>query len=286
MSAEPMYTAQQITIPPALPLLIKQFTKAAIKTQPSDLLQWATEYFEALAAGHAPPASGRLSSSATGSAAVAPSAVAATSAAAAPTAHGADGSQAEVTLARLRALSAELQGGPAEVPRDVLLGLCARLGFPEQAVRDALGVGEFGDAVPWIKFMALEAAELRPGFLDTLGVLVEALAEDGTDGMPVAAFEEAYAFLAGLDDEEPPHVVDAVLAGLADNSTVTLDDIIAARSAATADTEPVEPTEDLSIEGRHIDDDVRRLALLAARKKGKGKKNGAACSNRWEGRKV
>lgn len=37
-------TDKQICIPPELPQLLKQFTKAAIQTQPQDLIQWAAEY--------------------------------------------------------------------------------------------------------------------------------------------------------------------------------------------------------------------------------------------------
>lgn len=37
-------TDKQICIPPELPELLKQFTKAAIRTQPQDLIQWASEY--------------------------------------------------------------------------------------------------------------------------------------------------------------------------------------------------------------------------------------------------
>lgn len=36
-------TDKQICIPPELPELLKQFTKAAIRTQPQDLIQWAAE---------------------------------------------------------------------------------------------------------------------------------------------------------------------------------------------------------------------------------------------------
>ena len=39
--SEPIYTAEQIKIPPDLPDILKDFTKAAIRTQPSDLLEWS-----------------------------------------------------------------------------------------------------------------------------------------------------------------------------------------------------------------------------------------------------
>ncbi|KYO48457.1 ropporin-1-like protein [Alligator mississippiensis] len=38
---ETMFCAQQIKIPPELPDILKQFTKAAIRTQPCDVLQWS-----------------------------------------------------------------------------------------------------------------------------------------------------------------------------------------------------------------------------------------------------
>ncbi|XP_016135792.1 ropporin-1-like protein isoform X2 [Sinocyclocheilus grahami] len=57
---ETMYCAQQINIPPELPDVLKQFTKAAIKTQPRDVLQWATDYFSALSKGQNQPVKERL----------------------------------------------------------------------------------------------------------------------------------------------------------------------------------------------------------------------------------
>ena len=38
---EPYYCSQQINIPPELPDILKQFTKAAIRTQPKDVLAWS-----------------------------------------------------------------------------------------------------------------------------------------------------------------------------------------------------------------------------------------------------
>lgn len=40
----PLYTAEQITIPPSFPDILKDFTKAAIRTQPEDLLEWSAAY--------------------------------------------------------------------------------------------------------------------------------------------------------------------------------------------------------------------------------------------------
>ncbi len=39
-----MYTASQITVSSDLPEILKQYTKAAIKTNPSDLVLWSYQY--------------------------------------------------------------------------------------------------------------------------------------------------------------------------------------------------------------------------------------------------
>jgi len=49
------YCTDQIQIPPQFPQILKQYVKAAMKTQPRDLLQWTSDYFNALAKGQAPP---------------------------------------------------------------------------------------------------------------------------------------------------------------------------------------------------------------------------------------
>jgi len=43
---EPYYCSQQIHVPPDLPDILKQFTKAAIKTQPTDILAWSSAYVD------------------------------------------------------------------------------------------------------------------------------------------------------------------------------------------------------------------------------------------------
>jgi len=55
-----LYCTQQIQIPPNLPGILKAFTKAAIRTQPPDLLTWSISYFECMAKGEVPPVKDRL----------------------------------------------------------------------------------------------------------------------------------------------------------------------------------------------------------------------------------
>ncbi|XP_026322564.1 uncharacterized protein LOC113232142 [Hyposmocoma kahamanoa] len=57
---EQMYCSQQIVIPPKFPYILKRYCKAAIKTQPYDLLRWSFEYFKALSLRRPPPVKLRL----------------------------------------------------------------------------------------------------------------------------------------------------------------------------------------------------------------------------------
>nr|CAI5817088.1 unnamed protein product [Callosobruchus analis] len=44
---EQVYCQGEISIPPTFPFLLKQYAKAAIRSQPTDLLKWSTAYFVA-----------------------------------------------------------------------------------------------------------------------------------------------------------------------------------------------------------------------------------------------
>lgn len=52
---EKIYCAEEIAIPVNFPIILKNYTKAAIRTQPYDLLRWSCAYFRAMAEGKIPP---------------------------------------------------------------------------------------------------------------------------------------------------------------------------------------------------------------------------------------
>ncbi|XP_020568341.1 ropporin-1-like protein isoform X2 [Oryzias latipes] len=60
-----LYCAEQINIPPELPDILKNFAKAAIRTQPMDLLAWSAAYFNDLSKGECLPVKDRLEIDAT-----------------------------------------------------------------------------------------------------------------------------------------------------------------------------------------------------------------------------
>ena len=51
-----MHKNKDFHIPSGLQDLLKEYAKAAIKTQPKDILKWSYLYFDALATGRKPPA--------------------------------------------------------------------------------------------------------------------------------------------------------------------------------------------------------------------------------------
>ncbi|XP_033330254.2 ropporin-1-like protein [Megalopta genalis] len=60
MSDDALFCAEQIKIPPTFPDILRLYMKAAIRTQPYDLLRWTCAYFRALANGELPPVKKRL----------------------------------------------------------------------------------------------------------------------------------------------------------------------------------------------------------------------------------
>lgn len=59
-AASSHYSSHPIQIPPEFPKILKQYTKAAIRTQPADLLLWSASYFRCLSNGEVPPTKERL----------------------------------------------------------------------------------------------------------------------------------------------------------------------------------------------------------------------------------
>jgi len=214
-ASEPLYSAEQIHIPSDLPDILKQFTKAAIKTRPDNLMQWAADYFSALADGRAPPVASRVTILAAPAAGTA-----------GDSSSSSSSSLADLTFAHLAALTLELSEGGDCVGKTALIDACARLKFPEQAVKDALGVGDFGDIVPWRTFVALEAATLQPGMQDTLAIMARLFSKEGTaaGGIPFTVFREVYTFLGGLDSDMAGSI-ESTLKGLAGRAVVHIADL-------------------------------------------------------------
>jgi len=60
MSEAPKYHSQRVNVPTELPHILKQYTKALIKTQPPNYIAWSAAYFAALAEKRPLPVKPRL----------------------------------------------------------------------------------------------------------------------------------------------------------------------------------------------------------------------------------
>lgn len=177
---EPYYCSQQITIPPALPDILKQFTKAAIRTQPKDVLAWSAAYFRAMSKGETPPVTERLEM---------------------PVAT--QKTDSGLTPGLLRVLNKQL--GPKKT---VVLSLIEEkwtdVALPKEQFDDLVRIGSFGGDVEWNKFFALACSALAENITDAMRIVCEILTADpegGPSRIPFPLFKDLYTYLAQIDGE-------------------------------------------------------------------------------------
>ncbi|XP_016152114.1 PREDICTED: ropporin-1-like protein [Ficedula albicollis] len=190
---ETMFCAQQIKIPPELPDILKQFTKAAIRTQPYDVLQWAAAYFSALSKGEPLPVKERLEM---------------------PLA--AKKKDAGLTPGLLKVLHKQLSSkGMVTVAE--LREKWKHLGLPEEQLGAILQLGSFGEEVEWMKFLALGCSVLGGSLLSSMKQACEILTRDPEGGaarIPFETFSFLYLYLASIDGELSKAETKAFLLGI------------------------------------------------------------------------
>ncbi|XP_041365993.1 ropporin-1-like protein [Gigantopelta aegis] len=187
---EPYYCSQQINIPPDLPDILKQFTKAAIRTQPKDVLAWSAAYFRAMAKGETPPVKERLEM---------------------PVAT--QKTDTGLTPGLLRVLNRQL--GPKKVvPVNKIEVKWLDLALPKEQFDDLIRIGNFCGDVEWNKFFALAASALGADITDAMKVICEILTADAEGGPARIAFRlftDLYSYLAQIDGEiSQQHVSDVI----------------------------------------------------------------------------
>jgi len=197
---EPMYSAEQIKIPPALPDILKQFTKAAIRTQPGDLLAWSAAYFEALSAGKAPPVKNRFE-------------------------------QVEeaqpITPGLLSVLHRQLQY-ETTVPVDTLRQKWIQLSLPKDRLEEILTLGNFVSDVNWLNFLSLSCTSLENNLTDAVTLLCKILTTDPEGGparIDYELFKKLYTYLAEVDGNITQEHIEAVVAYL-DNDAAKNENMI------------------------------------------------------------
>jgi len=188
-TTEPMYCSQQINIPPELPNILKQFTKAAIRTQPSDLLQWAAAYFEALSKGEKPPVKERLDFQM--------------------------GQVKDKTLTKESVAVLHRQLGDKPIVeyskvQDKWHALC----LSSDELNDIMKLGSFAEEFEWLKFLALACSHISSNIATALEALCDIVTKDLEGGQSRVEFETfryLYKYLAIIDGDIPLNHVNDVL---------------------------------------------------------------------------
>ncbi|XP_059183097.1 ropporin-1-like protein isoform X2 [Centropristis striata] len=188
-----MYCAQQISIPPELPDILKNFTKAAIRTQPKDLLQWSEAYFSALSKGECLPVKDRLEMNV-----------------------ATQKTDTGLTPGLLKTLHKQLsprQTCSKEELQKKWKGLC----LPMDQLETLLSLGNFGSDIDWMEFFALGCSALGGTLMSSLKFACEILTEDEEGGaarIPFSIFVKLYTYLAHLDGDMPQDHIDLFLRSL------------------------------------------------------------------------
>ncbi|XP_010115735.1 PREDICTED: ropporin-1-like protein [Chlamydotis macqueenii] len=187
---ETMFCAQQIKIPPELPDILKQFTKAAIRTQPRDVLRWAAAYFSALSKGEPLPVKERIEM---------------------PLAT--ENTDAGLTIGLLKVLHKQLSPkGMVNVAE--LKEKWEHFCLPEEQLKAILQLDDFGEEVEWMKVLALGCSMLSGSLLSSMKHACEILTSDPEGGaarIPFETFSFLYSYLAGIDGEIPEEKMEAFL---------------------------------------------------------------------------
>ncbi|NXG53161.1 ROP1L protein, partial [Psilopogon haemacephalus] len=187
---ETVFCGQQIKIPPELPDILKQFTKAAVRTQPSDVLWWAAAYFSALSKGEPLPVKERIEM---------PLATLET--------------DVGLTPGFLKVLHKQLSPkGTVTVTelKEKWQNLC----LPDKQLQVILQLDDFGEEVEWMKFLALGCSMLSKSLQRSMECACKILTTDPEGGAAPVAFETfsfLYSYLASMDGEIPEEEREAFL---------------------------------------------------------------------------
>ncbi|XP_021114277.1 ropporin-1-like protein isoform X2 [Heterocephalus glaber] len=188
-----MFCAQQIHIPPELPDILKQFTKAAIRTQPADLLQWSAGYFLALSQGDPLPIKDRVELS-----------------------MATQKTDTGLTQGLLRVLHKQCSH-EACVALPELEHKWRTLCLPVEKLRALIGLDPCEDEIEWVKFLALGCSALGGSLNSAMKHFCEILTPDPEGGqarIPFDTFSYVYRYLSRLDSDVSALDTESYLAAL------------------------------------------------------------------------
>ncbi|XP_029172404.1 ropporin-1-like protein [Nylanderia fulva] len=172
---QPLF-GREITVPAKLPMILKQFCKAAIRTQPHDLIKWSGSYFRALADGEEPPVKSRLEY---------------------PPPSTASG----LTLGFLRVLLRQFGNYNKTLPIEIVSHRWDCLCLDRKDFDAIITIGKFQDVCEVKKFLAIAVGLLGANLTETMIMICQLLTHEPDGGsamIPFNLFMEIYEYLAGL----------------------------------------------------------------------------------------
>ncbi|XP_050452868.1 uncharacterized protein LOC126852275 [Cataglyphis hispanica] len=167
---------REIAIPAKLPIILKQFCKAAIRTQPHDLLKWSGSYFRALADGEEPPVKSRLEY---------------------PPPSTASG----LTLGFLKVLLRQFGNYNKILPIEIVSHRWDCLCLDRKDFDAIVAIGKFQRTCQVKKFLAIAVGFLGANLTETMIMICQLFTHEPDGGsamIPLTLFMETYEYLAGL----------------------------------------------------------------------------------------
>ncbi|KYN06633.1 Ropporin-1-like protein [Cyphomyrmex costatus] len=167
---------REFAVPARLPTILKQFCKAAIRTQPYDLLKWSSSYFRALADGEEPPIKSRLEY---------------------PPPSTASG----LTLGFLRVLLRQFGNYNKTLPIETILHRWNCLCLDHRDFDTILVIGGFHHTCQVKKFLAVAVGLLGTNLTETMIMVCQLFSHEPDGGsamIPLTLFMEIYEYLAKL----------------------------------------------------------------------------------------
>ncbi|EFN86606.1 Ropporin-1-like protein [Harpegnathos saltator] len=169
-------SGRDIAVPAKLPMILKQFCKAAIRTQPYDLLKWSSSYFRALADGEEPPAKSRLEY---------------------PPPSTASG----LTLGFLRVLLRQFGNYNKTLPLEAIARCWDCLCLDRRDFQKIATIGQFRRNCQVKRFLAIAVGLLGSNPTETMIMVCQLFSHEPDGGsamIPLSLFIEIYEYLAGL----------------------------------------------------------------------------------------
>lgn len=170
--------AVTIAVPPELPEILKRYTKAAIKTQPADVLAWSAAYFRAMANGEQPPVRE-------------------------------DNENIRLTPGILRILNRQL-GPKVLTPVASIETKWNSLALSHGQFEQLVKIGRFDGNIQWLHFFALGCSSLAENMLETMKLVCELLSANDDGSIPLELFYEIYEYLAKVDGTIKAKTIKAV----------------------------------------------------------------------------